>query len=299
MPPSEPPACSTTFRPRYALTLSMALMWVKTVKLSRGGVGWWASETPEGASSLAFRRVGSAVRADAWGPGAQWAIERLPALLGRDDDPSGFRPLDPAVSDLTARLGVPRVGATGRWYEALATIAIVQRVVQADALTSIYRLGRRYGAPTPGGGPMPVFPSPAAVLRLADHQFHVAGVDRARARVVRVAAKYADRVERLAEVPPAEARSWLRRLPGVGPWTAALTTGIAAGDPDAVPVGDLHVPDMVCWALTGETGDDARMLEVLEPYAGHRGRIVRLVKSAGIRPPRHHPAPSRFDISRI
>ena len=248
---------------------------------------------------MAFRPVAGEVRADAWGPGAQWAIGQVPALLGGGDDPEGFRPLDPVVSRLAEKLGVPRVGATGRWYEALATVAIVQRVVRADALTSIARLGRRHGRPAPGGGPMPLFPGPKAVLRLADHEFHRAGVDRARARVVRVAAKYADRVERLAGVEPAEARSWLRRLPGVGPWTSALTAGAAAGDADAVPVGDLHVPAMVSYALTGETGDDDRMLELLEPYAGHRGRVVRLVKASGIRPARPYPAPARFDISRL
>ena len=147
---------------------------------------------------------------------------------------------------------------------------------------------------------MPLFPTPETVLRAPDHGFHRAGVDRSRARVIRVAAKYADRLEALSDVPAAEARQWLQRLPGVGPWTAARTTGAAAGDPDAVPVGDLHVPVLVTYALSGATdGDDNSMLELLEPYAGHRGRVVRLVKAAGIGPPRHHPAPTRHDISRI
>lgn len=295
----SPPDCSTVFRPAFDLNLKVTLMWVKTSQ-SRDGVRWWATETPQGPASLAFRPVGGEVIADAWGPGAAWAVEHLPALLGNDDDPSGFEPRDSVVRDLVSRMGVPRLGATGRWYEAMATAAIYQRVVSADARTAVTRMGRLHGAEVPGEGPLPLFPRPEAVLRVPDHGFHRAGVDRARTRVIRVAAKHADRLEALGGRPASEARGWLQRLPGVGPWTAARTTGAAAGDPDAVPVGDLHVPVLVTYALSGATGgDDDSMLELLEPYAGHRGRVVRLVKAAGIGPPKHHPAPTRFDISRI
>ena len=296
---SRPPDCSTIFRPGFDLNLKVTLMWVKTA-VRRRGVGWWSAETPHGAATVAFREVAGEVPADAWGPGAEWAIAQVPALLGGRDDPSGFRPIDPVVRDLVARLGVPRLGATGRWYEAMATAAVYQRVVSADARTAVARLGRLFGAEAPGEGPLPMFPRPEAVLRLPDHGFHRAGVDRSRARVIRVAAKFEHRIEALQEQPAAEARQWLQRLPGVGPWTAARTTGAAAGDPDAVPVGDLHVPVLVTYALSGATdGDDDSMLELLEPYAGHRGRVVRLIKAAGIGPPRHHPAPTRHDISRI
>ena len=297
--PPSPPNCSTVFRPTFDLNLKVTLMWVKTSQ-ARDGVRWWATETPEGSASLAFRPLGGEVIADAWGPGAAWAIGQLPALLGNDDDPGDFQPRDSVVRGLVSGLGVPRLGATGRWYEAMATAAIYQRVVSADARTAVTRMGRLHGADVPGGGPLPLFPRPEAVLRVPDHGFHRAGVDRARARVIRVAAKHAERLEALQERPAAEAREWLQRLPGVGPWTAARTTGAAAGDPDAVPVGDLHVPVLVTYALSGATdGDDDSMLELLEPYAGHRGRVVRLVKAAGIGPPKHHPAPTRFDISRI
>jgi 3-methyladenine DNA glycosylase/8-oxoguanine DNA glycosylase len=53
---------------------------------------------------------------------------------------------------------------------------------------------------------------------------------------------------------------------------------LALGDPDAVFVGDLHVPHLVSSALAGEQrGSDERMLELLEPYRGHRARVVRLL----------------------
>jgi 3-methyladenine DNA glycosylase/8-oxoguanine DNA glycosylase len=65
---------------------------------------------------------------------------------------------------------------------------------------------------------------------------------------------------------------------------------VALGNADAVSVGDYHLPHMVSWALTGEPrGSDERMLELLEPYLGHRGRVLRLIGAAGIGAPRLGP----------
>jgi 3-methyladenine DNA glycosylase/8-oxoguanine DNA glycosylase len=53
---------------------------------------------------------------------------------------------------------------------------------------------------------------------------------------------------------------------------------IALGDADAVAVGDLHLPHLVARWLAGEhRGTDARMLELLEPFRGHRARVIRLL----------------------
>ena len=74
------------------------------------------------------------------------------------------------------------------------------------------------------------------------------------------------------------------------PPTAQLRLGFALGDPDAVPVGDLHLPHLVAWALAGEhAGSDARMLELLEPFRGHRFRLIRLLYAAGLTPPARPP----------
>ena len=56
---------------------------------------------------------------------------------------------------------------------------------------------------------------------------------------------------------------------------------------------------MVSYALTGVEGDDDAMLEALEPFAGHRQRVVRLVKLGGGGKEEHRPRPFRYDISRI
>ncbi len=97
---------------------------------------------------------------------------------------------------------------------------------------------------------------------------------------------------------PGAALARLRGIPGIGAWTAAEVARPAFGDPDAVSLGDFHVPDMVCWALAGEArADDARMLELLEPYRGQRARLVRLIERSGLRPPRYGPrlSPQRIE----
>jgi hypothetical protein len=57
-----------------------------------------------------------------------------------------------------------------------------------------------------------------------------------------------------------------------------------------VSVGDYHLPHLVCWALAGEPrGTDERMLELLEPYRGQRGRVALLIEHGGLQQPRRAP----------
>jgi 3-methyladenine DNA glycosylase/8-oxoguanine DNA glycosylase len=73
---------------------------------------------------------------------------------------------------------------------------------------------------------------------------------------------------------------------------------VAFGDSDAISIGDYHVPSLVAWALAGERkADDARMLELLEPYRGQRGRVQRLLEVSGIFPERRGPRMAPRDIS--
>jgi len=71
--------------------------------------------------------------------------------------------------------------------------------------------------------------------------------------------------------------------PGAVAHEAVLTRMRLAGDVDAAIPGDLHLPRVVCYALAGEfRGTDERMMELLEPFRGHRFRIIRLLYSAGL-----------------
>jgi 3-methyladenine DNA glycosylase/8-oxoguanine DNA glycosylase len=91
-------------------------------------------------------------------------------------------------------------------------------------------------------------------------------------------------------MPIADATRRLCAIPGIGQWTAAEVAGVAFGDPDAVSLGDYGLPHLVSYALAGEPrGTDERMLELLEPYRGNRGRVLRLLSAGGIDAPRRGP----------
>ena len=80
-------------------------------------------------------------------------------------------------------------------------------------------------------------------------------------------------------------------------WTAAEAAQRAFGHPDAVSVGDYHLHDLVVYALTGRPrGSDAEMLALLEPWAGQRQRIVRLIELSGVAKPRFGPRYSPLDF---
>jgi hypothetical protein len=57
---------------------------------------------------------------------------------------------------------------------------------------------------------------------------------------------------------------------------------------------------MVAWALAGEPrGTDEHMLELLEPYRGQRGRVLRLLELAGAGAPRRGPRMPTRRIERL
>jgi 3-methyladenine DNA glycosylase/8-oxoguanine DNA glycosylase len=136
---------------------------------------------------------------------------------------------------------------------------------------------------------MRVFPSPRTWARIPSWDWHRAGVEGVRARTIIAAAAVAARLEQTLELDPAEADRRLRSLPGIGPWTSAEIRQRAAGDADAVSVGDYHLPKAVGWTLARRITDDAGMLELLAPYAGHRYRVTRLIELGGSSPPRRGP----------
>ena len=265
-----------------------------TIRLSRRAA-CRASRTPEGPATTQFSVGSESVAVEAWGPGAAWALEHAPEVLGLHDDAAGFSPEDPTVRDLHRRLRGLRVGRSGAVVESIVPAILEQKVTSEEAHRSYRQLVWAHGEPAPGPLGLPpnrlrLQPAPRLLASLPYHAFHPLGIERRRAETIRRACSYAHRLEEAASMPADSARRRLLALPGVGPWTAAVVAGAAFGDPDAVVVGDLHVPHLVAWTLAGEPwADDARMLELLEPYAGQRGRVVRLVVAGGGRPPARYP----------
>ncbi|HEY6788446.1 MAG TPA: DNA-3-methyladenine glycosylase 2 family protein, partial [Trebonia sp.] len=122
--------------------------------------------------------------------------------------------------------------------------------------------------------------------RIPSWDWHRAGVEGVRAQTIMRAASVADSLERLLDLTHAEADRKLRTIPGIGVWTSAEARQRAAGDPDAVSVGDYHLSNIVGFALAGrDRTDDAGMLELLRPYEGHRYRVTRLIGLSAVRRP--------------
>jgi 3-methyladenine DNA glycosylase/8-oxoguanine DNA glycosylase len=258
-----------------------------------------ATRTPDGPAAVLGRLEGRQLVVEAWGPGAAWALDRIPALVGQQDDRGDFRPgLHPLVADLDRRLLGHRIGRTDAVLESLVPAILEQKVTGKEASRAVRLLGRAHGEPAPGPLGLRLPPPPEVLAGLPYHAFHPFGVERRRADVIRRIAARARRLEELSALPPAEATRRLRTLPGIGPWTAAEVAIRAFGDPDAVSVGDFHTKHLVAWALAREPrGTDERMLELLEPWAGQRGRVVRLLEASGIAAPRYGPrlSPRRID----
>ena len=271
-----------------------------------GDQAWLALRTAAGPATLHLRHDGAELIARAAGPGAGAALELAPRLAGLDDDPGALRPLHPAVDEARRRVPGLRLTAGTGVVDALVWLVLAQKVVGLDARRAYRDLAHRLGEPAPdGGGAFPpppggrllLRPDPARLAATPSWVFHQCNVERRRATVIVDAARRAGRLEALAALPAAQARARLETLPGVGPWTSAEVTAVSHGDPDAVPLGDFHIPNAVAHALAGEArGDDARMLELLEPYAGQRGRVIRLLMSGGRAAPRFGPRLSRQDI---
>ena len=239
---------------------------------------WRAVHTPDGPGTLTVIARGGSMTARAWGSGAEWLLEAAPDMVGVNDQPDDLRPSDPVVRRLVSGAPGLRIGRSGRVWEALVANVMEQKVVGSEAYRGWRYLLRRYGEPAPGPVPPDMrVPPPRAVWRdISEVDWHRSGLEPVRMRTIRAAA--AVDVERHADA--------LTALRGIGPWTAAHTRIRALGDPDAVPVGDYHTPSVVGTTLIGERIDDARMLELLEPYRGQRYRVVRLCEVEGTPPER-------------
>src|SRR5207302_4473792 len=209
----------------------------------------------------------------------------------------GFQPTIPALASARRRHPGLRIPKTRAVFESLVPIVIGQKVA-ADAARDSYRaLVHALGTPAPGPLRLTIAP-PAEILAHTPYwTFHRFGIERRRAEVIIRAARSAKRLEETAGMDMTAAYRRLRAFPGVGPWTAAKVAMVALGDGDAVPVGDYHLPHSIGYALEGTPrSTDERMLELLEPYRGHRARVIRLITTAGITAPRFGPRKPLRDI---
>lgn len=270
-----------------------------TIRFERDVV-WRATRTPEGPATLRISRGKEGWRVMAWGAGAEVAAAGVPRLLGSEDQPDRLEVPAGPLRVLVARLRGLRFGRTDDVMGSLMPAILGQKVTSVEAQRSYRGLIVRFGTTAPGPGSLRLPPSAEQLGSLPYYELHPLGIEQRRAMTLIRAARQAAWLERAAELAPAAALARLSTIPGVGAWTAAETARSAFGDADALSIGDYHIPNLVCWALAGEArGDDARMLELLEPYRGQRGRLVRVLELSGISAPKYGPRSPIRSIARL
>lgn len=262
--------------------------------------GWWlTARTPDGAGSLRIRRTTHDLIGEAWGEGSHWLLERLRSIAGFDDDPSSFETDHPLLAELHRTHPGDRFGRTGLVFRALVAAICGQKVTGHEATRAMRGMRKAFSDPAPGPRQELLLPpDPERMAASPYHDYHRLHLEKQRADLLRAVAKRANLIESLSEETPSDAANVLMSFSGVSLWTSAKTLEVSHGDPDQVAVGDFHFKHIVVHHLTGrDRGTDEEMLELLEPFRPHRGRVIRLLHLLG-HEPKFGPRMTPRDITR-
>lgn len=211
---------------------------------------------------------------------------RLGAIAGLEDDPASFVTDDPVVSEIhRSNLG-RRFGRTDLTFDSLIVAICGQKVTGREAEAAMRGLYRRFGDTAPGPNDrLRLPPDPERMASAPYEEFHPLHLEKRRADLIRRVSADATRIDALASQSTAHAAAHLQAFPGIAEWTTAKTLAVSHGDADQVAVGDFHFKHIVVHHLTGrDRGTDEEMLELLEPFRPHRGRVIRLLHTLGHEP---------------
>jgi 3-methyladenine DNA glycosylase/8-oxoguanine DNA glycosylase len=255
-----------------------------TVWARRDEAGWWRPmRTPEGTATVRIHRDDASVVVEAWGAGAQWALDRGPRFAGLDDAGHDWVAPNDRIAEMQRRRPGWRMGRTDLVFDAAVYAVLGQKVTGKEAATGLRGITRRFSERAPGPRPdLWLPPDPERIAAAPYYDFHDLGIEKKRTDTLRRLAAEAHRIDRLAASEPRDAMRYLARFRGVGEWTVNEVVVLSHGHADAVSVGDYHLKNIVCFHLAGvERGTDELMLELLEPFRPHRARVVRMLERSG------------------
>jgi AraC family transcriptional regulator of adaptative response / DNA-3-methyladenine glycosylase II len=199
------------------------------------------------------------------------AVSRCRQLLDLDADPVAvFEALraDPLLGPLVRAEPGRRVPGAVDGFELAVRAVIGQQVSVSGARTVAGRLVQLAGEaiPYPIGGITHLFPTPDALLALAERDpaaFSMPG-GRRRALVALAEAVRSGAVTIDPGTDPTELRAALVGLPGIGPWTAEYVAMRALRDPDAFMPTDLGIRRAA--RALGHPDDHAHLTDLTEPW---------------------------------
>ncbi len=236
-------------------------------------------------AALDFSRCGEReLQVTAHGPHAQALAEEAARCLAQPDHYATFLTPDTGIQRLHWRLAGLRILRFPWLWDSVNSAILQQRIRTADAMRGWRRVTRRWGSPAPLN--LTAFPPPATLAQIPRFELEALDIDHQRAQTMLRFAQESRFHPLTASMDFPTLRAHLLRQPGIGPWTTETVLGYGAGDIDAAIPGDLHLPHLVSYALAGEPeGSDQRMMELLEPFRGHRFRIIRLLYDSGLQRP--------------
>lgn len=262
----------------------------------RAGLVRRAEPGPDGALVFTAEQRRARVTIQVWGPATtstdvrDGAVDDAHAWVGAHDDGdlTTATARHPGLHRVARRLGPVRLSRMPRVQEALGRAVLGALVQRIEASRSVTELAALIGSPAPEG--LWSWPTAATLARTPAHAMRRCGISHRAAATLHRGALDATLLE-IARDDGDRLDRRLRAIPGVGVWTSGETRRYL-GEPDAVPLGDDSLPQLVCHALTGAEGEactDEAMLEVLAPFEGQRGRVIRLIFQAVSRGmlPRH------------
>jgi AraC family transcriptional regulator of adaptative response / DNA-3-methyladenine glycosylase II len=178
------------------------------------------------------------------------AVARCRRLLDLDADPEAVDETlagDPALAPAITKEPGIRVPRAADGFEVAVRAIVGQQISVAGARTVLGKLVRATHAddPQPGGDPPPdsdlgPFPDAATLARAPDAAFAMPAARRETIRALAAAVAAGD-VTLHDGSDRAEAEAALRRIPGIGTWTAGYVAMRALGDPDVFLPTDLAV----------------------------------------------------------
>ncbi len=209
--------------------------WLDVGGRGPGAVGRFvrATWTPDGPATLMIRWApDTSLSAESWGPGGDWLLARVPAMIGDLDAGAPELEVDrhPVVAATASADRQVRLGASSTLYHELLPTIIEQRITSGEAKHQWSRLCHETSEAAPGPfARLLLPPDPELLRRRPSWWFHPLGIERKRAQPLIEVARHASKMWAWADLEPVDAARMLRLIPGIGVWTVGCVLGTGAG----------------------------------------------------------------------